>query len=110
VSLCFFGHNRTVPARRTPGPRQKETLKLRLRASALIRPAHDLHGRFNMAPLLRLLVVALLLARHRLLRGLGDRLKTVLLEHLARDRVNLHLRDHVALLAATPFRKATSGL
>jgi len=51
-----------------------------------------------MTPLLGFVGVALLLALNRFLRRLGDRLEAVLLEHLPRDRVNLRLGYHVALL------------
>src|SRR5262249_48732263 len=71
---------------------------LRRRRSRLMRPAHHLHGFLKMAPLARLLGVALVLAGDRVLRGLVNGLGTVLLEHLARDHVDLHLGNHGALL------------
>src|SRR5215468_12104940 len=71
---------------------------LRQRGSRLMRPAHHLHGVLEMAPLARLLGVALVLAGDRVLRGLVNGLGTVLLEHLARDHVDLHFGNHGALL------------
>jgi hypothetical protein len=66
--------------------------------SALMRSPHHLHGVLDMTPLVGFVGVTLVLALNRLLRRLGDRLEAVLLEHLPRDRVNLRLGDHVALL------------
>src|SRR5262245_6766284 len=62
-----------------------------------MRAAHELHGLFDMAPLARFLDLALALAGLGSLRGLGDRPKTMLLEHLPRNRVNLRFWHHVAL-------------
>src|SRR5262245_50163702 len=62
-----------------------------------MRTAHEFHGLFDMAPLARFLDLALALAGLGSLRGLGDRLKTMLLQHLPRDRVNLRFWHHVAL-------------
>src|SRR5579864_2700709 len=92
-------------------PRELDGLRSRPKASdescpsALIRAAHHLHRRFDVTPLLGVVAVALALALLRLLGGLRDRLKTVLLEHLARDGVDLHLRNHVALLLVRPIGK-----
>src|SRR5438128_2020819 len=68
------------------------------RGSWLMRPAHHLHGFLEMTPLARLLGLALALAGERVLRGLVNGLGAVLLEHLARDHVDLHLGNHGALL------------
>src|SRR5215467_5123775 len=68
---------------------------LQARRSALMRPAHHFHGIFDVTPLPGLFGVALVLAGHGILRGLGDGSMAVLLEHLSCDRVNLHLRYHV---------------
>src|SRR5690349_451914 len=55
------------------------------RSSALMRSPHHLHGLGNVAPLLRLVVLAPACAGLGLLRGLRDRRGAVFLEHLARD-------------------------
>ena len=70
---------------------------LQVRRSALMRPPHHFHGIFDVTPLPGLFGVALVLASHGILRGLGDGPMAVLLEHLPCDRVNLHLRYHVVL-------------
>jgi hypothetical protein len=66
--------------------------------SALMRSPHHLHGVFDVAPLSGLFGVALVLASFGIVGRLGDSIKAVLLEHLPRDRVNLYLGYHVALL------------
>src|SRR6266545_3877102 len=68
------------------------------RSSALVGSAHHLHGVLDVAPLFRLIGFAPAFASLGLLGGLCDRRGTMLLEHLARDGVNLRFRDHVALL------------
>src|SRR5689334_1603306 len=66
--------------------------------SALVRPAHHLHRVFDVAPLLGLLSVTLAFAGLGLLRRLCDGAGAVLLQHLARDGVNLGFgHHHVAL-------------
>lgn len=70
--------------------------------SALMRSPHHLHGVLDMAPLFGFVGVALALASHGIPRRLGDSLEAVLLEHLPRNRVNLHLGYHVALLMRRP--------
>src|SRR5467141_2640357 len=93
-----MGCRRPPPARRG-----------RQRPSALMRPPHHLHGIFEMSPLLGFLGIALALASNRILRRLGDSLGTVLLKHLPRNRVNLHLGDHVALPYVRSFGAAGTG-
>ena len=68
-----------------------------------MRSPHHLHGVFDVAPLSRLFGVALVLASFGIVGRLGDSIKAVLLEHLPRNRVNLYLGYHVALLT---FRHA----
>ena len=63
-----------------------------------MRSPHDLDGVFDMAPLSGFFGVALVLASLGIPGRLGDSLEAVLLEHLPRDRMNLYLRYHVALL------------
>ena len=67
------------------------------RPSALMRAADDLHGVFDPAPHAGFLVLALALALLGVARRFGDRLKTVLVDHLPRDGVNFRLGYHVAL-------------
>ena len=74
--------------------------------SALMRSPHHLHGVFDVAPLSGLFGVALVLASFGIVGRLGDSIKAVLLEHLPRDRVNLYLGYHVALLM---FHHARNG-
>ncbi len=68
-----------------------------------MRSPHHLHGVFDVAPLSGLFGVALVLASFGIVGRLGDSIKAVLLEHLPRNRVNLYLGYHVALLT---FRHA----
>jgi hypothetical protein len=65
--------------------------------SALVRSLHDLHSAFDMTPFERFLGLALALARQSILCRLGNRRRTMPLEHLPRDGVDLDLRSHVAL-------------
>jgi len=74
-----------------------------------MRTAHRLHGVLDMAPFLRVLIITAALACLRLLRGLGDRRRAVLLEHLSRDGVNLRFRHHVALLTICWIPAAAMG-
>ncbi len=67
-------------------------------ASGLVRAAHQFHRSFDVAPLLGLFGVALGFAGNGVLRGLRDRTKTVLFDHLPRDHMNLGFRNHLALL------------
>src|SRR6266581_954912 len=66
--------------------------------SALIRSSHDLHGVFDVTPLAGFFGVALVRASFGIVGRLGDSVKAVLLDHLPRDRVDLYLGYHVALL------------
>jgi hypothetical protein len=70
--------------------------------SAAMRSLYDLHGAFDMAPLLGFFGLALALASQGIFGRLGDRLKAVLVDHLPRDRVNLRLGHHVALPCVPP--------
>src|SRR5580765_3975560 len=67
-------------------------------ASALMRSPHHLHGVLDVTPLFRFLGIALALASQRILGGLCDGSRAVLLEHLPRESVNLRMGYHVALL------------
>ena len=67
-------------------------------ASALMRSPHHLHGVLDVTPLFRFLCIALAFASQRILGGLCDGSRAVLLEHLPRDSVNLRMGYHVALL------------
>jgi len=65
-----------------------------------------------MTPLPGFLGIALGLASQCIVGGLRDRGETVLLHHLARNRVDLHFRHHVALPGfhqSTPQRFARRG-
>ena len=66
--------------------------------SALMRSSHHLHGVLDMTPLPCFLSIAFALASHRILGCLGDCRQAMLLQHLSRDGVNLHLGYHPALL------------
>jgi hypothetical protein len=66
--------------------------------SALMRSSHHLHGVFEVAPLSGFFGIALGLASLGIVGRLGDSVKAVLFDHLPRDRVNLYLGYHVALL------------
>jgi hypothetical protein len=66
-----------------------------------------------MTPFPGLLGITLALASLCIMRGLRDRGEAVLLHHLARNRVDLHFRHHVALPGfhqSTPQRFASSRL
>jgi len=62
-----------------------------------MRSSHQLHGVFDVTPLPGFLGVALALAGQCIVCSLRDRGEAVLLHHLARNRVDLHFRHHVAL-------------
>src|SRR3974390_1918738 len=53
-----------------------------IRLSVLMRAAHDLHGALDAPPHAGFLALALALAFLRVARRLGDRLETVLVDHL----------------------------
>jgi hypothetical protein len=79
--------------------------------SALMWSSHHLHGVLDMTPLPGFFGIAYALAGQRILSRLGDGLRAMLLEHLARDRVNLHFGYHFALLMfchSEPQRSMTS--
>src|SRR6202035_238887 len=63
-----------------------------------MRAAHHLHGVLDMTPLFGFFAIALAFASHGILGRLGDGLQAVFLQHLPRDRVNLHFGHHVTLL------------
>ena len=66
-----------------------------------------------MTPLSGFLNIAIALASLRIVCGLRDRGEAVLLHHLARNRVDLHFRHHVALPGfhqSMPQRFAPRGL
>ncbi|HXD90967.1 MAG TPA: hypothetical protein VNU00_07890, partial [Candidatus Binataceae bacterium] len=69
--------------------------------SALMWAAHHLHRFFDMAPLPRLLGVAIIFTGERPLSSLRDGRGPVLFKHLSCDRMNLHFRHHVALPGST---------
>ena len=96
---------RIAPIRGSSGPIARN--------SALVRSPHQLHGVLDMAPLPGFIGIALALASLRIVGGLRDRGETVLLHHLARNRVDLHFRHHVALPGfhqSTPQHFARCGL
>ena len=74
-----------------------------------MRSPHQLHGVLDMTPLPGFVDIALALASQCIVCGLRDRGEAVLLHHLARNRVDLHFRHHVALPGfhqSTPQRSA----
>src|SRR3569833_4103999 len=64
------------------------------RRSTLMRAAQHPHGIGNAPPFLCFVRLAVVLAGHRLLRGLRDRARAKLLQHLACDDVDLRLGHH----------------
>ena len=62
-----------------------------------MRSPHHLHGVLDMTPLRGFLGIALAFAGLRIVGRLCDGGEAVLLHHLARNRVDLHFRHHVAL-------------
>src|SRR6185437_3265937 len=89
--LCRFRNHEEPAAMRPP----------MTRPSALVRSPHQLHGIRDMTPFLRFVVFTPACASLGHLRGLRDRRGTMLLEHLARDGMNLRFGHHVALLCST---------
>jgi hypothetical protein len=62
--------------------------------AALMRAAHDLHGIHDVTPFPRLVGLAAPLAGLGLLRGLRDRSKAVLFQHLPGNGMDLDLGHH----------------